>query len=63
MSDKISNFLFPVSGGAIGGTTPLWLGWHQVGDVALTAAIMAFVGAVIGLVVKLCWEQLRKKFF
>ena len=63
MGERLSNFILPITGGAVGGTTPLWLGWHTMGDTALTAAIMAFVGGIIGILVKLGFDEIKKKLF
>ena len=63
MNDKISNLVFPISGGAIGGTTPLWIGWHTLGDMVIAAAVMAFVGGVIGFLVKLGLDKIKEKLF
>ena len=66
MKNRIYNNIFPVGFGSIGGATPVLanistISWHGIGDLAIQAAILAFVGGLIGWGVKRALDVIFKK--
>jgi len=55
--------MFPIGGGSIGAISPIFTNvtWQGIGDMALQAAVLAFVGGVIGWSVKRLLDCLFKK--
>jgi len=60
MIDNFMNYFYPVSGGSIGAIVGM-LTLDNVIDTALNAAIFAFVGGIIGLLVKIGADSIRKE--
>jgi H+/Cl- antiporter ClcA len=62
MISKIYNFAFPMTGGSIGAITQA----NQVSEVLqwgplLSTAILALVGAVVGILVNECWKFIKRR--
>ena len=63
MNYKIFNIL-PVGGGSLGAISPIYIDtitWHGIGGLALQAAVLAFIGGVIGWGVKRGLDKIFKK--
>ena len=63
MTDKFFNFMFPVGGGSTGAIASIAskVTWSGVWEMALQAAVFAFVGGLIGWGVKRGLDTLFKK--
>ena len=64
MTDRIYNFAFPMTGGSLGAITQM----NQVSEVLqwgplLSTAILALVGALVGIIVNECWKAIKKRLF
>ena len=62
MLNKIYNFAFPMTGGSIGAVTQVQnvsevLQWGPV----LSTAILAAVGAIVGLIVNELWKFIKRR--
>lgn len=65
MRDRMFNAL-PIGGASLGGVSPVisninTISWHGIGDLAVQAAIFAFVGGLIGWGVKYTMDRIVKK--
>ena len=63
MRDKILNVAFPMTGGSLGASTIInaTITWPELGDMALKASVLAFIGGVIGWGVKRLLDWIFKK--
>ena len=57
--DNFLNYAFPIGGGSLGAVIST-ISIHGMLDTALSAAIFAFVGGIVGWFVKLGFDYLKK---
>lgn len=60
MNNKFFDYLFPVGGGAGGGVFGV-ITFGTIAETAITAAVFAIVGGVIGFFVKKILDRIYKK--
>lgn len=61
MNNKFFDYLFPVGGGAGGGVFGM-ITFGEMTNIAISAAIFAIVGGIIGWGIKLLLDNIYKKF-